>query len=104
MNTPRDEKNQILRDYMTTQRRMDALNIENHRQDDAIELLVGWVVFGILVTVILLVLAYRDEIDCWFNPGTDTCVQCIDDCLEPAVKPDFYYTTPSTPTVEREEY
>ncbi len=83
MTTPRDETNQVLRDYMTTQRRMDALNIENHRQDDAIELLVRWVVFSILFTVILLVLAYQDEIDCWINPGTDLCLGCTDDCLEP---------------------
>ena len=63
--------------------RMDALNTENHRQDNAIEVLVHWVVFGLLVTGILLVLAYGDEIDCWLSPGTDACVQCIDDCLEP---------------------
>lgn len=25
-----------------------------------------------------------DELDCWFNPGTDTCVECVDDCLDPA--------------------
>lgn len=83
MNTPHDETNQVLRDYMTTQQRMDTLNTEHHRQDDAIDLLVGWVVVGILITGILIVLAYRDEIDCWLSPGTDICVGCTDDCLEP---------------------
>ena len=83
MTTPRDETNHVLRDFMKTKQRMDGLNIVNHRQDNAIEVLVRWVVFGILITGILLVLAYRDEIDCWFNPGTDTCVECVDDCIEP---------------------
>lgn len=83
MTTPRDETNRVLRDCMTTQQRMDALNTEHHRQDNAIDLLVGWVVFGILITGILLVLAYQDEIDCWFNPGTDWCVGCVE-CLEPS--------------------
>ena len=83
MTTPHEETNSALRDYMTRQHRMNALNTENHRQDDAIELLVRWIVFGILITGILIVLAYQDEIDCWLSPGTDACVQCIDDCLEP---------------------
>jgi hypothetical protein len=61
---------------------MDALNVENHRQDDAIEVLVQWVVFSILITAIFLVLAYQDEI-CWVNQGTDDCVGCTTDCLEP---------------------
>lgn len=83
MKNAHDETNQVLRDYMTTQRRMDALNMENHRQDDAIELLVSWAVLGILVTGILLIMAYQQEIDCWLSPGTDICVGCTDDCLEP---------------------
>lgn len=83
MTTPRDETNSALQDYMKRQHRMNALNTETHRQDNAIEVLVHWIVFGILITGILLVLAYQDEIDCWFSPGTDTCVGCGNDCLEP---------------------
>lgn len=80
MKSAHDETNAILQDFMTTKKRMDALNQENHRIDAAIECLLSLIITGIIFTGLGL-LYWSQE-----NDGTDTGVGCIEDCLEPERK------------------
>ena len=78
MKSAHDETNDILQDFMTTKRRMDALNHENHRMDAAIECLVSLIITGIIFTGLGLLYWYQK------NDGTDS--GCVEDCLEPERK------------------
>ena len=39
---------------------------------------------GLLFAALLwgLIFLLWEQVDCWINDGTDTCVACNDDCLE----------------------
>ena len=77
MKSTHDKTTAILQDFMTTKKRMDALNHENHRMDAAIECLLSLVVTGIIFTGLGL-LYWSQE-----NDRADTGGGCIEDCLEP---------------------
>ena len=36
-----------------------------------------------LLLGLLVAIALHDQLDCLLYPGTDYCVGCIDDCLDP---------------------
>lgn len=39
---------------------------------------------GLILAVLLwgLLFLLWEQVDCWINPGTDSCESCINDCLE----------------------
>lgn len=41
------------------------------------------VIFAMTLATALAAYWILEEFDCLMNPGTDTCVECTDDCLEP---------------------
>lgn len=74
MKSAHDETNDILQDFMSTTKRMETLNTENHRMDAAIECLVSFMVIGIIFTG--LVLLYWSQENATIEP--DCSANCIE--------------------------
>ena len=62
---------------------MTTNSLHAQRPATGLGLLICWAAYGLLVTGLLMTLAYHDDIDCWLNPGTDYCLGCLDDCMDP---------------------
>ena len=45
----------------------------------------GYGLLGFLMAIGLILL-FWDKIDCLVYPGTDWCLGCVEDCLDPLVK------------------
>lgn len=74
MKSAHDETNDILQDFMSTTRRMEALNQENHRMDAAIECLVSLIITGIIFTGLGLLY--------WSQENVTIEPDCIESCIE----------------------
>jgi hypothetical protein len=44
------------------------------------------VILAMSLALALSVCWLYEHAECLLEPGTDTCVECVDDCLEPEVK------------------
>lgn len=40
------------------------------------------IIFALALALGLATLSFHESIECWLEPGTDSCVGCTDDCLE----------------------
>jgi hypothetical protein len=76
----------LLSDYQTAQQRVKAFEPRQGELAEDMRVIFGWVVWGVLITCILLVWNWNGELTKMMveEDFSDTGVGCIDDCLEPA--------------------
>ena len=74
MKSAHDKTTAILQDFMTTKKRMDALNHENHRIDAAIECLLSLIITGIIFTGLGLLY--------WSQENVTVEPDCAQICIE----------------------
>ena len=75
----------IFQDYMTATQRVKAFEPRQGETAEDMRVIFGWVVWGILITCILLLLNWDNSLTGMLEEDySDTGVGCIDDCLEPA--------------------
>ena len=75
----------LLSDYQTAKQRVKAFEPRQGETAEDMRVIFGWVVWGVLITGILLLLNWDNSLTGMIEEDySDTGVGCIDDCLDPA--------------------
>ena len=75
----------IFQDYMTATQRVKSFEPRQDKPAEDMWVIFGWVVWGVLITCILLLLNWDNSLTGMLEEDySDTGVGCIDDCLDPA--------------------